>query len=68
MFDRTGVRTGCEHDRQIRSIAGGRWFTRSWVGDNESEYAAAAAAVAAAMQAIGPSNADTNGSQGDIER
>ncbi|PFH49048.1 hypothetical protein AMATHDRAFT_5244 [Amanita thiersii Skay4041] len=32
--------------REIRGIAGGRWFTRTWVGDKESEFATAAAAAA----------------------
>jgi len=26
-------------NREIRGIAGGRWFARSWVGDKNSEYA-----------------------------
>jgi len=26
--------------REVRGIAGGRWFVRSWVGEKESEYAA----------------------------
>lgn len=30
--------------REIRGIAGGRWFVRSWVGDKDSEYAASVAA------------------------
>jgi hypothetical protein len=33
--------------REIRGIAGGRWFARTWVGGKESEYASAAAAAAA---------------------
>ncbi|CAA7265850.1 unnamed protein product [Cyclocybe aegerita] len=33
------VRHWREANREIRGIAGGRWFTRSWVGDKESEYA-----------------------------
>ncbi|KAI0690745.1 hypothetical protein BC835DRAFT_1363143 [Cytidiella melzeri] len=43
-------------NREIRGIAGGRWFAKSWVGDKESAYATAAAATAAAMQAIAPGN------------
>jgi hypothetical protein len=35
-------------NREIRGIAGGRWFARSWVGDKESEYATAAGAAKAA--------------------
>ena len=30
-------------NREIRGIAGGRWFARTWVGDKESELAMAAA-------------------------
>ncbi|KAF9469616.1 hypothetical protein BDZ94DRAFT_1242836 [Collybia nuda] len=33
--------------REIRGIAGGRWFARSWVGEKESEFGSAAAAVLA---------------------
>ncbi|KAF8665492.1 hypothetical protein AX16_000507 [Volvariella volvacea WC 439] len=33
--------------REIRGIAGGRWFIRTWVGNKESEYAAYQAAAAA---------------------
>lgn len=35
-------------NREIRGIAGGRWFARSWVGDKDSEVAAAAATAATA--------------------
>jgi hypothetical protein len=28
--------------REVRGIAGGRWFTKSWVGDKESAYASIA--------------------------
>jgi hypothetical protein len=35
-------------NREIRGIAGGRWFARTWVGDKESEYASHLAAKAAA--------------------
>lgn len=31
--------------REIRGIAGGRWFARAWVGDKESELAVAAEAA-----------------------
>lgn len=34
--------------REIRGIAGGRWFARSWVGEKESEFAAAVAVAAKA--------------------
>ncbi|KZS93322.1 hypothetical protein SISNIDRAFT_454481 [Sistotremastrum niveocremeum HHB9708] len=30
-------------NREIRGIGGGRWFVRAWVGDKDSDYAAAAA-------------------------
>lgn len=30
-------------NREIRGIGGGRWFVRAWVGEKESDYAAAAA-------------------------
>lgn len=42
-LDRTGskVRRWRIANREIRGIAGGRWFTRAWVGDKESEFAAA---------------------------
>ena len=33
--------------REIRGIAGGRWFARSWVGDRDSELALAAEAALA---------------------
>ncbi|KIK81886.1 hypothetical protein PAXRUDRAFT_832554 [Paxillus rubicundulus Ve08.2h10] len=38
-------------NREIRGIAGGRWFARSWVGDKESEFATAVAAASAAAAA-----------------
>lgn len=34
--------------REIRGIAGGRWFARSWVGEKDSEIATASANAAAA--------------------
>jgi hypothetical protein len=46
-------------NREIRGIAGGRWFTRSWVGDKESELAAAAVNAAAAA-AILKANYETD--------
>jgi Wiskott-Aldrich syndrome protein len=39
-------------NREIRGIAGGRWFARSWVGDKESELATAAVNAAAAAAII----------------
>lgn len=46
-LDRSGIkaRRWRVANREIRGIAGGRWFARSWVGDKESELAAAAAAA-----------------------
>ena len=46
-------------NREIRGIAGGRWFTRSWVGDKESELATAAVNAAAAA-AILKANFETD--------
>ncbi|KAJ7492242.1 hypothetical protein FB451DRAFT_1217565 [Mycena latifolia] len=44
-LDRTGakVRHWRTVNREIRGIAGGRWFTRSWVGEKESALAVAIA-------------------------
>ena len=44
-LDRTAtkVRRWRVANREIRGIAGGRWFTRAWVGDKESEFAVAIA-------------------------
>ncbi|KAG5652197.1 hypothetical protein H0H81_005932 [Sphagnurus paluster] len=41
-LDRSGkqVRHWRVAQREIRGIAGGRWFARSWVGQKESQYAA----------------------------
>ncbi|KIJ66429.1 hypothetical protein HYDPIDRAFT_109459 [Hydnomerulius pinastri MD-312] len=52
-LDRNGtkVRRWRTANREIRGIAGGRWFARSWVGDKESDLATAAAAAAAAAAA-----------------
>ncbi|TFK42026.1 hypothetical protein BDQ12DRAFT_696547 [Crucibulum laeve] len=52
-LDRQGkkVRHWRTANREIRGIAGGRWFTRTWVGDKESEYSADIAATAAARAA-----------------
>lgn len=49
-LDRSGnkIRRWRTANREIRGIAGGRWFARSWVGDKESEYANATAAAAVA--------------------
>lgn len=42
------VRRWRQANREIRGIAGGRWFIRSWIGEKESEFASAAAQQAAA--------------------
>lgn len=34
------VRHWRQANREIRGVAGGRWFTKAWIGDKESEYAA----------------------------
>ena len=39
---RNKVRHWRQANREIRGIAGGRWFTKTWVGDKESELSAAA--------------------------
>jgi hypothetical protein len=45
-LDKSGkkVRHWRQTNREIRGIAGGRWFARSWAGAKESEYAIAVAA------------------------
>jgi hypothetical protein len=45
-LDKSGkkVRHWRQTKREIRGIAGGRWFTRSWAGGRDSEYAIAVAA------------------------
>lgn len=52
-LDRSGkkVRRWRTAHREIKGIAGGRWFARSWVGEKESEYSAAVAEAAAAVAA-----------------
>ncbi|TBU62156.1 hypothetical protein BD310DRAFT_974710 [Dichomitus squalens] len=51
-LDKSGkhVRKWRQVNREVRGIAGGRWFVRSWVGEKESEFAAAVAASQAAAQ------------------
>lgn len=46
-LDRSGkkVRQWRVANREIRGIAGGRWLTRSWVGDKDSEFASSAGAA-----------------------
>ncbi|KAJ3571615.1 hypothetical protein NP233_g3633 [Leucocoprinus birnbaumii] len=45
-LDKSGkkVRHWRTANREIRGIAGGRWFARSWVGDKDSEYGSLLAA------------------------
>ena len=52
-LDRSGakVRQWRVANREIRGIAGGRWFARSWVGDKESDFATAAATASASTNA-----------------
>ncbi|KAF9225322.1 hypothetical protein BS17DRAFT_815910 [Gyrodon lividus] len=38
-------------NREVRGIAGGRWFARSWVGDKESDFATAVTAASTAAAA-----------------
>lgn len=47
-LERTGikVRRWRTARREIRGIAGGRWFANSWVGEKESDYAVSIAAIA----------------------
>ncbi|EKM61434.1 uncharacterized protein PHACADRAFT_248039 [Phanerochaete carnosa HHB-10118-sp] len=42
-LDKSGkkIRKWRQAQREIRGIAGGRWFAKTWIGDKESEYAAA---------------------------
>jgi len=51
-LDRTGakVRHWRPVNREIRGIAGGRWFTRSWMGEKESPLAIAIASGAGDKQ------------------
>jgi len=54
-LDKSGksVRRWRQVNREVRGIAGGRWFTRTWVGEKESEFSSAqAAAQAAASHAL----------------
>lgn len=52
-LDRSGakVRPWRIANREIRGIAGGRWFARSWVGEKESDFASTLAAAAATTNA-----------------
>ena len=51
-LDKSGkpVRRWRQVQREVRGVAGGRWFVKSWVGEKESEFAAAVAASQAAAQ------------------
>lgn len=46
-LDKSGkkIRHWRQANREIRGIAGGRWFVKAWIGDKESEYAAAHASA-----------------------
>ncbi|KAI0964350.1 hypothetical protein AcW1_001189 [Taiwanofungus camphoratus] len=50
-LDKSGkqVRRWRQVNREIRGIAGGRWFARTWVGEKGSEFASAAAAASQAL-------------------
>ncbi|KAI0718922.1 hypothetical protein C8T65DRAFT_637391 [Cerioporus squamosus] len=54
-LDKSGkpVRKWRQVNREVRGIAGGRWFVKSWVGEKESDFANAVAASQAAAQALG---------------
>ncbi|TDL20874.1 hypothetical protein BD410DRAFT_899171 [Rickenella mellea] len=41
------VRHWRQAHREIRGIAGGRWFTKTWVGEKDSEFAIASSAASA---------------------
>ncbi|KAI0778684.1 hypothetical protein BD413DRAFT_510993 [Trametes elegans] len=57
LLDKSGkpVRRWRQANREVRGIAGGRWFVKSWVGEKESEFATALAASQAAGQNAGDS-------------
>ncbi|KAL6304908.1 hypothetical protein BKA93DRAFT_928236 [Sparassis latifolia] len=48
---RKSVRGWRQVNREVRGIAGGRWFSRTWVGEKESEFASATSAAVAASAA-----------------
>ncbi|KAI0673636.1 hypothetical protein C8Q78DRAFT_1151760 [Trametes maxima] len=52
VLDKSGkpVRRWRQVNREIRGIAGGRWFVKNWVGEKESQFADAVAATQAALQ------------------
>ncbi len=57
-LDKSGkpVRRWRQVHREVRGIAGGRWFIKNWVGEKESDFATAvAASQAAALSAAGDS-------------
>ncbi|KAI0361079.1 hypothetical protein OH77DRAFT_1391372 [Trametes cingulata] len=62
-LDKSGkpVRRWRQVNREIRGIAGGRWFVKSWVGEKESEFAAAIAASQAAAQSAAGESASMAG-------
>ena len=52
------VRRWRQVNREVRGIAGGRWFTHSWVGEKESEYALHQAAASQTITFAAQSAAD----------
>ncbi|CCM03664.1 uncharacterized protein FIBRA_05808 [Fibroporia radiculosa] len=50
-LDKSGkpVRRWRQVNREVRGIAGGRWFTRTWAGEKESEFASAQVAASQAL-------------------
>ncbi|OSD06183.1 hypothetical protein PYCCODRAFT_1475020 [Trametes coccinea BRFM310] len=62
-LDKSGkpVRRWRQVNREVRGIAGGRWFVKSWVGEKESEFATALAASQAAAQSAAGDGASTPG-------
>ncbi|KAF9270856.1 hypothetical protein L218DRAFT_983255 [Marasmius fiardii PR-910] len=59
---KTRVRHWRVANREIRGIAGGRWFTRAWVGEKESEFATALQAGKAASAAAAANGVEGTGS------
>ncbi|KAH9929733.1 uncharacterized protein B0H18DRAFT_996001 [Fomitopsis serialis] len=52
------VRRWRQVNREVRGIAGGRWFTRSWVGEKESDFASHQTAASQAVTLAAQSAAD----------
>ncbi|EIW87145.1 hypothetical protein CONPUDRAFT_149182 [Coniophora puteana RWD-64-598 SS2] len=49
---RNKVRHWRQANREIRGIAGGRWFTKTWVGDKDSELSVAALKLAPTEKSV----------------